>query len=86
MICDLSLEALIRFSRLEKRKSLAAIHIVGLRAEHLEPMVTKGWLTKSANPGYADNRHHSPLYEITDAGHAAVTRLTTALRLELAPF
>jgi len=84
MICDLSIEALIRFSRLTVRKSLAAIHIVGLRSEHLEPFVAKGWLTKSVNPAYADNREHAPLYEITDAGLAGVTQITSLVQQLLA--
>lgn len=79
MICDLSIEALLRFARHERRSQIGPLNIAGLSAEHLTPMVAAGWLTQSkASPD--PRRSHSPYYEITDAGHQAIANLATHLR------
>jgi hypothetical protein len=85
MICDLSIEALFRFCRLTKRKSLAAINIVGISAEHLESFVSKGWLIKSSNTTGPSRSDHSPLYQITDAGITAARKITTFVETTLLP-
>lgn len=79
MICDLSLEALLRFARHERRSQIGPLNIPCLSAEHLSPMVEAGWLTQTKGP--ADpRRSHSPFYEITDTGHKAIKELTFHLR------
>lgn len=79
MICDLSIEALLRFARHERRSQIGPLNIPGLAAEHLSPMVEAGWLTQTKGP--ADpRRSHSPFYEITDAGHEAIQKTTAILR------
>lgn len=79
MICDLSIEALLRFARLNRRMQVGLLNIPGLTTEHLAPMVAAGWLSQSkASPD--PRRAHSPFYEITDAGRQIIDRLTAHLR------
>ncbi len=70
MICDLSIEALVRFARLHRRVQIGYLNIPGLSTEHLAPMIQAGWITQTKGP----------LYEITDAGQTAVRNLTAHLR------
>lgn len=79
MICDLSIEALVRFARLHRRVQIGYLNIPGLSTEHLAPMIQAGWLTQTKGPD-DPRRSHSPLYEITDAGQTAVRNLTAHLR------
>jgi hypothetical protein len=80
MICDLSIEALLRLARTQQRCSINRLNIPGLLTEHLTPLVTAGLLEKSQSSETAKHLDHAPRYHITAAGRAAIEAQVSHLR------
>lgn len=86
MLCDLSLEALFKFSRSKSGRTVPNLSIPGLTVEHLTPLIAAGMLLPARVTDAHGAAKSTTKYTITEAGESHLRHLVDHTRLRLAAF
>lgn len=90
MLSDLSILALLKLAQYQQtRVRQDRLGMSDLRSEHLDPLVSGGWITRHPGMKKSDRaanapRHTGAMYEITEAGRDLIQRFVEITRAELA--